>query len=83
MSPNTAKIARTATKTRACESHDRDLVHELSERFRSMERYDGYIARAEGHPDLQEFWRGLKDQDRKTIIRLKRLIEEEIKNGNF
>lgn len=42
--------------------HDRDLVHELSKRLDALWRYDQYIANADGHADLQEFWRGVKRQ---------------------
>lgn len=70
-------------ESRGCEDHDHDLVHELSRRLDSLWRYDQYVANAEENPDLQEFWRDLKRQERDNIKRLKELIGVEIQKGCF
>lgn len=70
-------------KTRGCENHDHDLIHELSNRLDAMWRHDQYLANAEGHDKLCEFWRQLKTQDQENIKRLKTLIADEIKQGCF
>lgn len=66
-----------------CADHDHDLIHELSKRLDALWRYDQYIANAEGHAPLQEFWRGLKRQEQKNTKRLKELVAEEIQKGCF
>ncbi len=66
-----------------CADHDHDLVHELSRRLDALWRYDQYIANAEGHAFLQEFWTDLKFQDQEAVKRLKELIAEEIKKDCF
>jgi hypothetical protein len=66
-----------------CLNHDHDLIHELSRRLDALWRYDQYIANAEGHAFLQEFWSELQAQDRENVRRLKELIAEEIKKGCF
>src|ERR1044072_1197697 len=43
--------------------HDHDMIHELSKRLDALWRYDQYIANAEGHIDLQNFWHRLKTQE--------------------
>ena len=48
-------------ESRGCADHDHDLVHELSKRLDALWRYDQYIANAEGHAFLEEFWRDLKN----------------------
>jgi hypothetical protein len=78
-----SKAKNLNSRTRACGDHGRDLVHELSDRFHALARYDQYIADAAGRPKLQEFWRGLKKQDEKTLRLLRELIEEEVRNGSF
>ncbi len=70
-------------ETRGCEDHDHDLIHELSERLDSLWRYDQYIANADGHPDLQNFWRDIKQQEQGNVKRIKQLIGDEIGNGCF
>jgi hypothetical protein len=52
-------------------------------RLDALWRYDQYIANAEGHAFLQEFWRELKFQDQEAVKRLKELIAEEIKKDCF
>lgn len=63
--------------------HDHDLVHELSKRLDALWRYDQCIANADGHAELQKFWRDLKKQDQKNVDALKSLIASEIKNDCF
>ena len=70
-------------ESRGCEDHDHDLIHELSERLDSLWRYDQYIANADGHPDLQNFWRDIKQQEQGNVNRIKKLIGDEIGNGCF
>ena len=66
-----------------CADHDHDLVHELSKRLDAIWRYDQCIANAESKPDIQNFWRDLKKQERKNIDQLKQLIAGEIEHGCF
>ena len=70
-------------KTRGCEDHDHDLVQELSIRLDAIWRHDQYIANAEGHDNLRDFWKQLKVQDQENLNRLKKLIAEEVKQGCF
>jgi hypothetical protein len=70
-------------ESRGCEDHDHDLIHELSERLDSLWRYDQYIANADGHPNLQNFWRDIKQQEQGNVKRIKQLIGDEIGNGCF
>jgi hypothetical protein len=70
-------------ETRGCADHDHDLVHELSKRLDALWRYDQYVANAERHPALQNFWRELKSQEQETVDRLKQLIADEIQKGCF
>ena len=70
-------------ETRGCADHDHDLIHELSKRLDALWRYDQCIANAEGHSALADFWRDLKSQEQKNIERLKQLVAEEIRNGDF
>ena len=70
-------------ETCGCKDHDHDLIHDLSKRLDALWRYDQYIANAEGHAFLQEFWRTLKYQDQENVKQLKELIAEEIKRNCF
>ena len=70
-------------ESRGCEDHDYDLIQELSRRLESLWRCDQYIANADGHPDLQGFWRDIKRQEQSTIKRLKELVCSEVKKGCF
>lgn len=70
-------------ESRGCADHDHDLVHELSKRLDALWRLDQYVANADGHPDLQDFWRNLKSQETRNITRLKELIGKEIEQGCF
>ncbi len=63
--------------------HDHDLVKDLAKRLDALWRYDQYIANAEGHKDLQGFWREVKTQESKNVKRLKELIALEIRNDCF
>lgn len=70
-------------ETSGCADHDHDLVHELSRRLDSLWRIDQYVANADGHEPIKEFWYALKEQEQDNIDQLKRLITEEIQNGCF
>jgi hypothetical protein len=70
-------------KTRGCENHDHDLVHELSRRLDGVWRYDQYIANADGMTDLLEFWHAIKQQEQENIASLKRFISQHIKSHCF
>lgn len=70
-------------ETKGCADHDHDLIHELSKRLDSLWRFDQYIANAENHKDLHQFWRDLKQQELQNVDRLKQLIREEIKQDCF
>jgi hypothetical protein len=69
--------------TQGAHDHDRDLVHELSKRLDSVWRYDQYIANAEDKPEIRDFWRQLKQEDTKTVQRIKQLIVAEVKANCF
>ena len=70
-------------ETSGCADHDHDLIHELSKRLDALWRYDQYIANADGHPDLQAFWRDVKSQEQANIYRLKELVAQEIQRKCF
>jgi DNA-binding GntR family transcriptional regulator len=65
-------------ETQKVEDHDHDLVHELSKRLDAVWRFDQYIANAANKPELQEFWRQLKDLECRAVDRLKELIAKEV-----
>ena len=68
---------------KCCEDHDQDLIRELSKRLDGLWRYDQHIANADGRPELQDFWREVKQQDQGTVKTLKEMISREIKAGCF
>lgn len=70
-------------ETAGCADHDRDLVHELSRRLDCLWRCDQFIANADGHPELQAFWRDIKSQEKENIKRMKGLMATEIKQDCF
>jgi len=70
-------------ETCGCADHDHDLVHELSKRLDALWRYDRRIANADGHADLQAFWRDLKRQEMDNVKRLKQMLGDEIRKGCF
>ncbi len=70
-------------ENQGCADHDHDLVHELNRRLDSVWRYDQFIANAEGREILQACWREFKEQDMRSIERLKEVLKDEIKNGCF
>ena len=70
-------------ETSGCKNHDHDLVHELSRRLDGVWRYDQYIANADGHEELQKFWRHVKSEEHKNIVQLKKLISRHIENNCF
>lgn len=70
-------------KTQQIEDHDHDLVHELSKRLDSIWRIDQYAANADAKPAISDFWKQLKQQECKTVDRLKQLIAEEVRANCF
>jgi hypothetical protein len=66
-----------------CADHHHDMIHDLSKRLDALWRYDQYIANADGHPDVQAFWRDMKSQEKSGIDRLKMLLGREIQQGGF
>lgn len=69
--------------TMPIQNHDHDLIHELSKRIDAVWRYDQYIANADGKPQLQQFWRDVKQQDMQVVDRLKQCLADEVKQGCF
>jgi hypothetical protein len=63
--------------------HDHDMIHELSKRLDALWRYDQYIANADGHVNLQNFWQNLKTQEQENVGRLKELVAEHCRKGCF
>ena len=70
-------------ETCGCKDHDHDLVHDLSKRLDAVWRYDQYIANADGRPELQQFWREMKQRETEQVRRLKEFIAEEVRRGCF
>lgn len=70
-------------ESRAAENHDHDMIDELSRRLDMIWRYDQYIANAEGHEELQDFWRKVKQQESENVDELKRLIGKHVEQGDF
>jgi protoheme ferro-lyase len=68
-------------ENRICPDYVRDLIHEMSKRLDALWRYDQYIANAEEHPFVQEFWGTLQQQERENIRELKELLTTEIQKG--
>jgi len=64
-------------------NHDRDLVNELSRRLDCLWRLDQYIANAEGHDELVQFWKSTKQQEQQNIDRMRSLIRREIDRDCF
>lgn len=54
-----------------------NLFREWRRRLAAIERYDRYIAEAEGDLGLQAFWRGLKRQDVDDAQRFKNRLDRE------
>ena len=70
-------------KTHAIADHDHDLIHELSKRLDAVWRMDQYVANADGKPEIQQFWRQLKQEECRAVDRLKQLIAEEVRAKCF
>jgi hypothetical protein len=64
-------------------NHDHDMIHELSKRLDALWRYDQYIANAEQQPELQSFWRELKEQEQQNVKRLKQFVAEHCREECF
>ena len=56
-----------------------DLVQVFNTRINCVWRYDQYIANADGNPDLQDFWRNMKNQDQQACNQMKHLLAKELK----
>lgn len=65
-------------ETAGMKDHDRDIVHELSKRLDCLWRCDQYIANAEGHDDLVNFWHEVKHQEQRNIDQLRAMIRSHI-----
>ena len=70
-------------KTKAIRDHDHDMIHDLSQRLDAVWRYDQFIENADKFPDLKAFWQESKDNELKTIEKLKGLIREHVRSDNF
>ena len=70
-------------ETSGAADHDHDLLKELTKRLDALWHYDQYLANAEGHRELQSFWRELKDQEIRNVRRIKELVIHEVKKGCF
>lgn len=70
-------------ETAGMQNHDHDIIHELSKSLDLLWRCDQYIANAEGHQELIDFWRTVKKQQRDNIDRMRALIRAEIKKDCF
>jgi hypothetical protein len=70
-------------ETSGMANHDHDLIHELSKRLDGLWRYDQFIASAEGHSEIQQFWQDLKAQEQENVEGLKSLVAKEIERGCF
>jgi hypothetical protein len=69
--------------TKAIRDHDHDMIHDLSQRLDAVWRYDQFIENADKFPDLKAFWQESKENEVKTIERLKELIREHVRKNNF
>ena len=70
-------------ETSGMANHDRDLVNELGKRLDCVWRCDQYIANADGHDELRDLWRSIKQQDLQSIERMRSLVRKEIENDCF
>ena len=61
--------------TREIEDYESDLIHDLGRRLGCLWQYDRCIANADGHPELEAFWRHVKSQEQENIDQLKKLIQ--------
>jgi protoheme ferro-lyase len=68
-------------ESRICSNYLHDLIHEMSRRLDALWRYDQYIANAEEHPFVQEFWNTLMQQERENVRELKELLATEIQKA--
>ena len=80
MSLATELIREQMSDTQTVDEHEYDLIYELGRRLIYLTEYDRYIAHARGWPDLQKFWRGVRDHERQLVSDLKRLISEQVQS---
>jgi len=62
-------------KKREIEDHESDLIHNLGRRLGCLWQHDRYIVNADGHPELEAFWRHAKSQEQENIDQLKKPIQ--------
>lgn len=72
-------------ETKGMPNHAHDLIHDLSNRLDALWRYDQCIANADkaGVQDSKKYWEDMKAQEAKNIDRIKELISNRVKDGNF
>lgn len=70
-------------ESQGVKDHDHDMIHDLSRKLDALWRYDQYIANAQGHESVQNFWRKVKQQEKENIVVLKKLLSEHIRLGDF
>ena len=70
-------------ESQGASDHDHDMIHELSKRLDALWRYDQYIANADGHIDLQDFWQNVKRQEHENVRRLKGMIADHCRQDCF
>ena len=76
MSMTTEKTFGRLVETPEIEDCDHDLIRDLGRRLSCLWEYDRYIANADGRPELQAFWRGVKAREQTNIDQLKKLIRQ-------
>jgi hypothetical protein len=57
------------------EREEHDLIEDLGRRMGSLWECDRHFSRAEGRPELQEYWRVARSRELRNIDQLKKLIE--------
>lgn len=70
-------------ETQGMKDHDHDMVHDLSRRLDMLWRYDQYMANAQGHDELQAFWKEARRKERENIGELKTLITRHVRDDCF
>ncbi|HLA83737.1 MAG TPA: hypothetical protein VJL29_03005 [Thermoguttaceae bacterium] len=64
---------------RGCDDHVHDLIQTLGRCLNGLWRYDQYIANADGHPELQQFWREFREQELASVSRMKELLANDLR----
>jgi hypothetical protein len=81
MATTTLQRTEYRADTPAIEVHEHDLIHDLGRRLGCLWQYDRCIANADGHPELQAFWRDAKWQEQRSIEQLKKLIQQLVQSN--